>query len=124
GAPPARPSTARALHAPPLLRAGQPHGGHRPGRRGRRLRGGLCNEDQSRVCVDQQQKVIDEDKCEREERRGGGGFSPFFFYYGGGISNGFARGGQAVPSTDAAGNRSASSRFSGSSVRGSGSTVS
>ncbi|MEJ7782028.1 MAG: hypothetical protein WKF99_05630 [Solirubrobacteraceae bacterium] len=85
---------------------------------------GCGNEDQSRVCVNEQQKVVDEDKCEREARSGGGGFSPFFFYYGGGISNGFARGGQSVPSTDAAGNRSASSRFGGQSVRGSGSTVS
>lgn len=85
---------------------------------------GCGNEDQARVCVNEQQKVVDEDRCKDEERRGGGGISPFFFYYGGGISNGFARGGRAVPSTDSAGNRAASSRFGGTSVRGSGSTVS
>ena len=79
--------------------------------------------DQSRVCVNEQRKVVDEDKCEREARGGGAGISPFFFYYGGGIINGFARGGRAVPSTDAAANRAASSRFSGRSVRGSGSTI-
>jgi hypothetical protein len=84
---------------------------------------GCGNEDQARVCVNEQKKVVDEDKCEESKDRGGG-FSPFFFYYGGGVSNGFARGGRAVPSTNGAANRAASSRFGGTTVRGSGSTVS
>lgn len=85
---------------------------------------GCGDSEQARVCVNQQQKVVDEDNCEREARGGGAGFTPFFFYYGGGLRNGFARGGRAVPSTDAAANRAASSRFRGTSVRGSGSTIS
>ncbi|MDP8969504.1 MAG: hypothetical protein M3N52_03195 [Actinomycetota bacterium] len=85
---------------------------------------GCGYDDQARVCVNQQQKVVEEERCEFEERSGGTFIAPFFWHYGGRVGSGdVVRGGQSVRASDIAANRAASSRFSGTTVRGSGSTV-
>lgn len=90
---------------------------------------GCGYEDQARVCVNEQQKVVKDDLCKEKAEKaesGGGGLliAPFFWHYGGRVGAGnVVQGGRSVPAGNAAANRAVSSRFSGTTVRGSGSTV-
>lgn len=85
---------------------------------------GCGYEDQARVCTNEQQKIVEDEQCEeRAQNAGAGAGGLFFWYYGGRVANGLARGGQPVLSSDRGANRAASSRFGGTTVRGSGSTV-
>ncbi|HEV2820005.1 MAG TPA: hypothetical protein VGW11_05810, partial [Solirubrobacteraceae bacterium] len=88
---------------------------------------GCGNEDQARVCVNEQQRVVKDDLCKEKAESGGGGgllIAPFFWHYGGRVGAGnVVQGGRSVPAGNAAANRAASQRFGGTTVRGSGSTV-
>ena len=79
--------------------------------------------DEARVCVNEQQQVVEDDDCEDYAEDRGGFFAPVFWYYGGRVSGGRVLGGRSVIASDIGANRAASRAFSGSTVRGSGSTV-
>lgn len=84
---------------------------------------GCGNSDEARVCVTEQQQVVDEDQCEdyADDRGGFGGL--FFWYYGGRVVGNRVVGGRGVNARDIGANRAAQRTFGGTSVRGSGSTV-
>jgi len=82
-----------------------------------------CGSDEARVCVTEQQRVVEDDDCEdyADDRDGFGGV--FFWYYGGRVVGSRVTGGRPINAADIGANRAAQRAFKGTSVRGSSSTV-
>ncbi|HEV2770726.1 MAG TPA: hypothetical protein VGV40_11125 [Solirubrobacteraceae bacterium] len=82
-----------------------------------------CGGDEERVCVTEQQRLVEDDECEdyADDRDGFGGV--FFWYYGGRVVGSRVAGGRPINAADVGANRAAQRAFKGTSVRGSASTV-